>query len=194
MRIVGCIVGALGMWACHPSSDAVPRRSEASSGSVTPAPATTTQDFATLMLDGTAVDESGNASRVELTLRRDAAGWQGQWNEAAKGQPLELMDAQLLSLGSSAETQTYRLTYAVDLCQHAQPSHQRELVPWKSLPCAYAESEPKPRELRQAELRVIIQRREVATLSSGTVVRASAVGAQDITSLSLALVLDGYAQ
>lgn len=88
---------------------------------------------------------------------------------------------------------TYRLTYAIDVCEHVQPNPSPPMIPWQLDLCGHSEPTSKPRVLRYAELRLSVQTRVEVAITEGPSYLVFALGAADIASLDSAHVLSGVA-
>ena len=106
------------------------------------------------------VYEAGAPAQIRITLRIDPGSPAGSVEFANSGVfTMREVALQVLEevLGGSAERALYRLSYAIDQCEHAQPVATGESNRWDV--CAYHASQPRPKHLVRAEALVKRERR-----------------------------------
>jgi len=200
------VIAALPSWGCNPVSDhlpsakATPDPAPASPSSASterhapPAqPEPTGLDFTKFTLHGSLVDAEGRSTKAQLDLVRRGNQWSGSAKEGNRS-ALTLSEVRFSFLESSDGRANYRLGYVADLCEHAAPSAKEDRLPWKPDPCAYAAGDTRPKRLRESELRVRIQTDTSSTISLGQAFITFALGSDDVSTLSSALLLSGHAQ
>jgi hypothetical protein len=160
-----------------------------------PAPAAV---FENLKLHGFAYDDAGTRTALELVLQRQGpnpaapmAIWAGTL-QTKDAPPSTLLEIALQALDKTPTQATYRLSYTVDICEHAQPTKLEEAVPWQADRCSYVPAKTKPRLLSRTEARVSVQTQFVNALGDGPAYVASAVGTE-LTTLGSAYLLRGLA-
>jgi hypothetical protein len=149
-----------------------------------PAPAAV---FENLKLHGFAYDDAGTRTALELVLQRQGpnpaapmAIWAGTL-QTKDAPPSTLLEIALQALDKTPTQATYRLSYTVDICEHAQADR-----------CSYVPAKTKPRLLSRTEARVSVQTQFVNALGDGPAYVASAVGTE-LTTLGSAYLLRGLA-
>jgi hypothetical protein len=145
--------------------------------------------FRKFRLQGARLGDSGIQTPWKFELTWNAGEWQGQAREG-DAEALSVLDAKLTLIGSSIGVSIYRLTYAVDVCEHAQPS-KAEPVPWRYDRCFYVQANSKPKFTLNAEMRLNIRTLGVVRITEGSAYQVAAVGNPDLVGLTAANVSSG---